>query len=192
VLTGAVISAFPYWGDFSAGTIARANLDGSGVNESFITGASRPCGVAVDAAHIYWSQAMTVGRANLDGSGINQSFIGPVRISCGVAVDSLSPSTFFTFPRKAKLNRKKGTALLLIRVSGSGILSLRGKGVVGRRIAHRGGAGTVRIPVKSKGKTKRKLLVNGRVKVKVTITFTPAGGSGASKSRSLTLIRRKH
>ena len=32
--------AFVYWANFNTGTIGRANLDGSGVDQSFITGAS--------------------------------------------------------------------------------------------------------------------------------------------------------
>jgi len=33
--------------------------------------------VAVDAAHVYWTNidANTIGRANLDGTGANQRFI---------------------------------------------------------------------------------------------------------------------
>ena len=58
-------------------TIGRANLDGTGVNQNFITGASDPNGVAVDANHVYWANYVTnaIGRANLDGTGVNQSFI---------------------------------------------------------------------------------------------------------------------
>jgi Low-density lipoprotein receptor repeat class B len=41
--------AFVYWANGFTGTIRRANLDGSGVDQSFITGASDPAGVAVDA-----------------------------------------------------------------------------------------------------------------------------------------------
>jgi virginiamycin B lyase len=37
-----------------AGTIGRANLDGTGVNQRFISTASGPCGVAVYKGHIYW------------------------------------------------------------------------------------------------------------------------------------------
>ena len=79
-----------YWANFTSNTIGRANLDGSGVNERFITGAAAPRGVAVDGTHIYWTNWAidTIGRANLDGSGVNQSFIdGPFRPS-GVAVDA--------------------------------------------------------------------------------------------------------
>ena len=66
-----------FWANLNTGTIGRANLDGSGVNQNFITGASGPVGVVADASHIYWANfgAGTIGRANLDGSGVNQSFI---------------------------------------------------------------------------------------------------------------------
>jgi hypothetical protein len=37
-----------YWANFSSNTIGRANLDGSGANQSFIAGASDAIGVAVD------------------------------------------------------------------------------------------------------------------------------------------------
>lgn len=44
-----------YWTNFSGGTIGRANLDGSNPNQNFITGATNPIGLAVDAGHIYWA-----------------------------------------------------------------------------------------------------------------------------------------
>jgi virginiamycin B lyase len=86
--------AFVYWSD-EGGGIGRANLDGTGVNNTFITatemGADQAFGIAVDAQHIYWDDFgnNTIGRANLDGSGVNDGFItltagtGPE----GVAVD---------------------------------------------------------------------------------------------------------
>jgi virginiamycin B lyase len=81
-----------YWTNLDADTIGRANLDGTGVNQSFITGASDPAGVAVDATHVYWSNAGTdtgtIGRANLDGTGANQSFITGASGPAGVAVDA--------------------------------------------------------------------------------------------------------
>jgi hypothetical protein len=58
--------------------ISRVNLDGSNPNPAFINAAGGvPGGVAVDAAHIYWTNAdsHTIGRANLDGSGVDQNFI---------------------------------------------------------------------------------------------------------------------
>jgi hypothetical protein len=85
-------AAFVYWVDGSAGTIARANLDGSGANQSFITPETSACGVAVDGAHVYWANrtfqgGTTIGRANLDGSGVDQGFITGADNPCGVAVD---------------------------------------------------------------------------------------------------------
>jgi hypothetical protein len=75
-----------YWGTdgvFSPPTIGRANLDGSGVDQRFITPAPTDdyvAGVAVDSGHIYWGNQggpPSVGRANLDGSAVNQDFTGP-------------------------------------------------------------------------------------------------------------------
>jgi hypothetical protein len=72
------------------GNIGRANLDGTGVNQSFITGLFHPGRVAVDARHIYWTDASTdrIGRANLDGSGVDPNFIRPVGFASGLAVDA--------------------------------------------------------------------------------------------------------
>ena len=84
--------AFVYWTDQATDTIARANLDGTGANQSFITSAGAPYGVAVDGTHIYWGDsgaAPTIERANLDGTGVNQSFITVANTNGpnGVAVD---------------------------------------------------------------------------------------------------------
>ena len=73
-----------YWANFDLnglpGTIGRANLNGTTVNQSFIPGATQPFGsndVTVDATHIYWAdhRAGTIGRANLDGTGVDPNFI---------------------------------------------------------------------------------------------------------------------
>jgi hypothetical protein len=44
-----VASPYVYWANNGAGTIGRANLDGTGVNLRFIRGVTYPFGVAVDA-----------------------------------------------------------------------------------------------------------------------------------------------
>jgi hypothetical protein len=81
----AVDGAHVYW--TSQYTIGRANLDGTGVNENFISGLNRACGLAVDGAHIYWASLYTgaIGRANLDGTGVNQDFISVA--TCAIVVD---------------------------------------------------------------------------------------------------------
>jgi hypothetical protein len=88
--TAARAEAFVYWaGGEGSTTIGRANNDGSGVDKSFITGASAPRGVAVDAKHIYWANEndQSIGRANLDGSGVDQNFITGAGRPFEVAVD---------------------------------------------------------------------------------------------------------
>ena len=79
--------SYIYWTRYGAHAIGRANLDGTGVNQSLVTGTDPMWEVAVDADHVYWTTAGdgTVGRANLDGTGIDENFItGGVY---GVAVD---------------------------------------------------------------------------------------------------------
>jgi hypothetical protein len=88
--------AFVYWANMNEGTIGRANLDGNpqSVDQSFITGASAPYGVADDGAHLYWTNttAGTIGRANIAATGVvgtpNNSFIGGAIVPGGVAADA--------------------------------------------------------------------------------------------------------
>ena len=76
-----------YW--TAGGFIARANLDGSSVNQQFIQIAGPAMSVAVDAQHIYWTSGNGVGRANLDGSGADDHFITVAgSLLSGLAVSS--------------------------------------------------------------------------------------------------------
>ena len=79
-----------YWDNVGGNTIGRANLDGSGVDQRFITGAHAPVGVAVDSgAPGFRANNLddSIGRANLDGSGVDQSFIS-AKDPCGPAVNA--------------------------------------------------------------------------------------------------------
>jgi virginiamycin B lyase len=69
--------------------VGRANLDGTGANQSFIPVPAAASGVAVDGSHVYWANpaAGTIGRANLDGTGVNESFIAGASKPQYVAVD---------------------------------------------------------------------------------------------------------
>ena len=88
-------SAYIYWGTFTGlginnttGPISRANLNGTGLIRRFISGAENASGVAVDAAHVYWTSIDgTIGRANLDGTAVDQRFIPGPSTADGVAVD---------------------------------------------------------------------------------------------------------
>ena len=70
---------FVYWANDTESTIGRAKINGTGVNNAFISGLSDVHSVAVDSKYIYWTQGAgatsSIGRANLDGSGANPNFI---------------------------------------------------------------------------------------------------------------------
>src|SRR5215831_13595090 len=88
-----------YWTDGVPGTIGRANLDGTGVNQNFITGVKPTGGLAVDGGHLYWGNRddsrtlqfgipATIARANLDGTGADPTFITGAESASGIALDS--------------------------------------------------------------------------------------------------------
>ncbi|MGH2988387.1 MAG: hypothetical protein ACRDMA_00775 [Solirubrobacterales bacterium] len=188
----AVGPAHLYWANevlFPAPTIGRANLDKSAVTNSFIPVPDQPAGVAVDAAHIYWGLAGAIGRGGLNATSVDQGFIADADPS-GVAVDGLLPSNEF-FLRKAKREKKKGTAKLTVEgLDPPGGLELgKTKKVKGRRIAVEA-TSTSQLRIKPKGKAKRKLKGGGRAKVKAEVTFTPDGGEPSTQSKSVKLVKR--
>ena len=119
--------AFVYWGQGVA--VGRANLDGTGVNQSSIAPAGSPQGVAVDGQHVYWTNFFTnsIGRANLDGSGVNQSFISPAaavrRGWRSTASTSTGPTT-----AAARSGARTSTAPASIRASSAARAPSRGGG----------------------------------------------------------------
>jgi len=75
-------------------TIGRADLNGTEVNQQFISVPYGPKGVAglgITSRYIYWTneQGGAIGRANLNGTDVNQRFI-TVRVGriLGVATSS--------------------------------------------------------------------------------------------------------
>ena len=99
----AVDGAYIYWAQENRASttgyaIMRANLDGSAAplragtcDSALVRGlANSPHGIAVDGAHVYWTNGTSVGRANLDGTDVNESFItgaAAASVTDGVAVD---------------------------------------------------------------------------------------------------------
>lgn len=91
----AVNETHVYWtsdppGSAADGSVGRANIDGTGV-ETIMSGLTDPVALALDANHLYVSQAGDVdlvGRANLDGSGFVANFVDPEGEPTGVAVNA--------------------------------------------------------------------------------------------------------
>ena len=87
-----VDSKFVYWAQ--PNSIGRANLDGSGANQSFVTtGSANPLGLAVTSSAIFWAGMMRtyMGRVDIDGTNPQATFItlpGPGTTICGIAADS--------------------------------------------------------------------------------------------------------
>ncbi len=97
-----------YWTNPEGNTIGRANLDGSGVDDSFVVGADHPAAVAVDALPLRPSASITTpasGATYTVGQVVNSSFTcsdgagGPGIASCldqsghgsGAALDTSTP-----------------------------------------------------------------------------------------------------
>ena len=66
------------------------------MQNAFIGRARWPCGVAVDANHLYWGNAgkssgstgdPAIGRAALDGSNVEQAWVSGMQGICGVTID---------------------------------------------------------------------------------------------------------
>jgi hypothetical protein len=94
------------------------------------------------------------------------------------AVDAVATLRF----DKVILNRRRGTARLVVQVSGPGRLTL--KGAVGRERAV-DAADTVTLKIAPKPAQRRALERDGRLPLKVTVSFEPL--AGAALSRSLTV-----
>jgi virginiamycin B lyase len=63
-------------GTIGAGTIGRARLNGTDVNQKFITGASQPVGLTAAHGSLYWTNHTGwIGHARLNGTHVNQKFI---------------------------------------------------------------------------------------------------------------------
>ena len=97
----------------SSGSIRRANLDGSGVEDVVTAGLSAPLGIAVDPAggKVYWvdNVARKVQRANLDGSGVEDLVTEPalpgLLLPQGIAVDPVGGKIYWTDRNGFKIRR---------------------------------------------------------------------------------------
>jgi DNA-binding beta-propeller fold protein YncE len=85
-----------------------------------------------------------------------------------------------------KLNPRKGTATLAVKVSRSGRVFLKGTEVP-KAVHAAKGAGIVRLPVVPVRKAKRKLSETGKATVRIVATFIPVGSARLTKGKTLVL-----
>ena len=78
-----------YWTGTTTNAVGRANLDGTGVNNTFINVGRNLGGVAVNKTNIFWVNAQDglIGIADLDGTIINGSLITTGTAPFGMAID---------------------------------------------------------------------------------------------------------
>lgn len=92
MVLAAPVHAYLYFGQSNTRDcpIGRANLDGTGVNQDFIIGATCDS-PAVVGAHIYWlyttGNHRNIARANIDGSAVDRRFIVLHDYATGIAAD---------------------------------------------------------------------------------------------------------
>jgi hypothetical protein len=120
--------------------------------------------------------------------GVTSSGEGSIVTPAPATESSVPPAPAPATLRLAKLkkNRHKGTASVVVEVSGPGSLTLTGKGIV-KTIGTSQGAGLVKLTAIAKGATKRLLAKTGKAKVLATIVFVPAGG-GAAVTAPATIV----
>jgi hypothetical protein len=105
-----VYGEYLYWTRSGAsGKICRAKIDGTGVNEEFISaGHTSVSDVTTDGTYLYWVLSATnkVGRAKLDGTEVNAEFIKET----GTEPKSLTTDgtyLYWTLGTPAKIGRAK-------------------------------------------------------------------------------------
>jgi hypothetical protein len=126
--------------------------------------------------------ASSVGSYSCQSTAVNQAG-STSQTSAAVPIFSVG---------KAKVNRKKGTAILPVKVPGAGSVTLSGKKLVHqKRTRSATSTGVVKLLVKAKGKGKKTLNAKGKLQLKATVTFMPAGGSPASQKATLRLAKKR-
>ncbi len=100
------------------------------------------------------------------------------------------PSNKFSFAG-VKLNKKKGTAVLKVKVAGPGTVRLAGRNLAKANAKPKKANQVASLSVKATGKLKKALRKKGRATAKTKVTFTPTGGKAATKSKNVKLVLKK-
>jgi hypothetical protein len=90
--------------------------------------------------------------------------------------------------KKITYDRRKGTAILRVAVTGRGRLDLYGAGVANVQRKH--ATGTAKLTVRASGRARIKLGNTGKAKVKARISYTPEGGKAIKRARAIVLKKK--
>ncbi len=97
-----------YWTDYTAGTIQRADPDGTDVTTVVTITGSNPSGIALDLENrkVYWADAggHKIKRADLDGSGVETLIMGLSGPS-GIALDVAGGKMYWAETSGRKIQR---------------------------------------------------------------------------------------
>jgi hypothetical protein len=79
-----------YWADAGGGSVAHANLDGTGTR-TLLPGQGGACGVALSSGYVYWAHGSAglqgeIGRALETGGNPEPTYVAGLHGPCGVAV----------------------------------------------------------------------------------------------------------
>ena len=178
--------------------IGRANLDGTGAELVIEPGGVFARAIAVNDTHVYWTGGRSIGRSNLDGSAVSQCFITGTDARGGMAVDALGPSPSNAGPPpsnkirlgKVKLNKKRGSAKLTVKVAGPGKVKLTKTGSVKGDHERAKQSGKLKLSVTPRGKAKKRLNKKGKANVEAKITFDPDCGASDTKRKRIKLVKR--
>lgn len=182
----------------------RITIDKAGLGSGSVAAADGQINCGPTCTHLYQdedtvtlaaSPAADSTFAGWSGAGCSGTGACSLTVASDATVTAtFKPSSAFHFA-KPVLNKKTGTAILLVVVPDSGDISLGGKGIVpiakrplGKHVAR---AGVVKLKVKTKGKTKKRLKKKGKVRVKPKVTFTVTGGDPVTNTKKLKLVRKR-
>ena len=126
------------------------------------------------------------GIANSSVPGADGADIGAYELQ---APSPVRPSNSFAFG-KVKLNRKRGTATVQVKVPDAGEAALAATKAVKKDSKMASAAATLELTIRAKGKALKSLRKRGTVTVRADFTFTPNGGEPASQIKRLRLVRR--
>ena len=178
--------------------IGRANLEGTGAELVVEPGGVFARAIAVNDTHVYWTGGRSIGRSNLDGSAVSQCFITGTDTRGGVAVDALGPAPSNAEPPpsnkirlgKVKLNKKRGSAKLTVKVAGPGKVKLAKTGSVKGDHERAKQSGKLKLSVTPRGKAKKRLNKKNKANVEAKVTFDPDCGASDTKSKRIQLVKR--